>query len=134
MLLMANLGTQMLLFDNMAVNMNGEKPLLNMMMDFSIHNGSFKILLHQTFFKKLRLFFIQLFFIYEVGKCPKYSGSESLPLLRHCRDPESQSSPRNTKILKIRDSFVSASNTRSTQLCTQLVSHEPRASFFLGDK
>ena len=32
------------------------------------------------------LFFIQLIFMYEVGKCPNHM-SETLPLLRHCRDP-----------------------------------------------
>ena len=31
----------MLLFDNMAVNMNEENPLENMMMDYSIHKDSF---------------------------------------------------------------------------------------------
>ena len=39
---MANSGTYMLLYDNMAVNMNGGKPLQNMMMDYKI--------LHQTVF------------------------------------------------------------------------------------
>ena len=43
-------------------------------------------------------FCIQIIFMCEVGKCPEHSGSESLPLLRHFRDPmESQSSPRNVK-------------------------------------
>ena len=41
MLLMANSGTKMLLFDNMAVHMNGKKLLQNMMMDYSIHKVSF---------------------------------------------------------------------------------------------
>ena len=35
----------------------------------------------------------------DVGNCPKHSGSESLPLLRHCRDPmDWLLSPRNIKI------------------------------------
>ena len=80
-------GIQMLLFYNMAVNINGEKPLQNMVLYFSIHKGSFPNFIAQKFKKKIRLFFIQLFFIYEVGKFPKHSGSESLPRLRHCRDP-----------------------------------------------
>ena len=29
------------LFDNMAINMNGKKPLQIMMMDYSIHKASF---------------------------------------------------------------------------------------------
>ena len=63
------------------------QPLQNMMIDYSIHKGNFLNFIAPNIFFKLRLFFIQLFFIYEVGKCPKHSGSESLPLLRHCRDP-----------------------------------------------
>ena len=59
----------MLLSDNMAVNMNGEKPLQNMMMDYSIHKGSFtNFITPNSFFLKFRIFFIQLFFMYEVGK------------------------------------------------------------------
>ena len=68
----------MLLFD-------WEKTLQNMMMDYSIHKVIFLILLHKTAFDNFRLFFIKLMFMYEVGKWPKHSGSESLLLLRHCR-------------------------------------------------
>ena len=38
---MANSGTLMLLFDNMAVHLNGKNPLKNMMMDYSINKVSF---------------------------------------------------------------------------------------------
>ena len=38
----------------MAVNMNGEKPLQNMMMDYSIHKGSFpNFIAPNSFFKNL---------------------------------------------------------------------------------
>ena len=50
----------------MAVNMNGEKPLQNMMMDYSIHKGSFPIVIEQNSFSKIKLLFSQLFFMYEV--------------------------------------------------------------------
>ena len=36
--------------------MNGENSLQNMIMDYSIHKGSFQILMHQTFFKNLDYF------------------------------------------------------------------------------
>ena len=38
-------------------------------------------------FENFGLLFIQVIFMNEVGKCPKHSVSESLLLLRHCRDP-----------------------------------------------
>ena len=62
--------------------------------------------MHQTVFENVRLFFIQLIFMYEVEKCPKHSGSESLPLLHHCRDPM-ESWPSN---LKIGDGYVIAAS------------------------
>ena len=40
--------------------------------------------------------------MYEVRKYPKHSGSESLTMLRHCRDP------KDIKILKIGDGYVIA--------------------------
>ena len=44
-----------------------------MVMDYSIHKGSFlNFIVPNIFKKKIRLFFIQLFFIYEVGKRPKH--------------------------------------------------------------
>ena len=120
---MANSGTQVLLYTNMAVNMNGEKPLQNMMMNYSIHKGSFPNFIAPNSFLKFRQFFIQLFFMQEVGKYPKHSGSESLPLLRHCRDPmESQPSPRNIKILKIGDGYVIAAKLYHTYVGKQTVS------------
>ena len=60
---MANSGTQMFLLDNMAVNMNKGKPLQNMMMDYSIHKGSFPNFIATTFFLKCRLFFIVIFHV-----------------------------------------------------------------------
>ena len=73
-----------------------------MMMDYSKHKVRFhNFIAPNRFLKIFRLFFIQLIFMYEVGKCPKHSRSESLPILRHCRDPfESWPSPRNIKIFK----------------------------------
>ena len=72
-----------------------------MMMDYSVHKVSFLNLLHQKVFENFRLFFIQLIFMYEVWKCPKHRGSESFPLLRHCRDPmEFSRLPEISKFLK----------------------------------
>ena len=52
--LMANSGTKVLLFTNMAVNMNGEKSLQNMMMEYSIHKGSLpNFIAPNRFFKKI---------------------------------------------------------------------------------
>ena len=52
--LMANSGTKVLLFTSMAVNMNGEKPLQNMMMEYSIHKGSFpNFIAPNRFLKKI---------------------------------------------------------------------------------
>ena len=53
MLLKANSGIKMLLFDNMAVNTNGKKQLQNMMMDFSIHKVSFLNFIALKFLKIL---------------------------------------------------------------------------------
>ena len=57
-----------------------EKPLHHTMMDESIHIISFL-----NFIATNRIFFIHLIFMYEFGKSPNHSGSESLPMLRHCR-------------------------------------------------
>ena len=38
----------------MAVNINGEKPLQNMMMDYSIHKGSFPDVIEQNSFSKIQ--------------------------------------------------------------------------------
>ena len=66
----------MLLFENMAVNINGEKSLQNMMIDYSIYKGSFlNFIAPNSFLIYFRVFFIQFRFMYEVGKCPKHSGS-----------------------------------------------------------
>ena len=78
------------------------KPLNKMLIDYSINTVC---LLNFTapisFWWFCRIFFIQITFMYEVGKCPKQRGSESLPLLRHCRDPfESKPSPTNIKFFK----------------------------------
>ena len=82
----------------------------------------FQILFHQTIFIKFRLFFIQLFFMYEVRKCPKHSASELLPLLLHCRDPmKSKPSPRNIKILKIGDGYVIAASILLNTFCFNLL-------------
>ena len=71
-----------------------EKPLQNMMMDYSIHKVSFLNFITRF----LRLFLIQLIFmwLYEVGICP------------NCRNP--MPSPRNIKILIIGDGYVIAAN------------------------
>ena len=53
--------------------------------------------------------------MYEVGKCPKHSESESLPLLRHCRNLLSRSRlPEISKFLKIGDSYVIAADKNIT--------------------
>ena len=80
----------MLLLDNMAVNMNGKNQCITPWWIIACTKLVFLILLHQTVFEKFRLFFIQLIFMSEVGKCPKHSGSESScfpdPLiLKSCR-------------------------------------------------
>ena len=64
-----------------------KKTLENMMMDYSVNKDGFLNVIVQSLFQNFRLFFIQLIFMYGVGKCPKHSGSDSLPLLRPCRDP-----------------------------------------------
>ena len=51
---MTNSGTQVLLFTNMAVNMNGEKPLQNMMIDYIIHKGSFQNFIAPNSFLKIQ--------------------------------------------------------------------------------
>ena len=69
-----------------------------MMMVNSIHKGSFLnfrvffyilvlFFLASNSFNFYRIFFRQIIFMYMVGKCPKYSGSESQTLLRPLRDP-----------------------------------------------
>ena len=59
----------------MAVNMNGEKPLQNIMMDYSIHKGIF------LNFNAPNLDYS--IFIFEFGKCPKHSGTPAAaPLQR----------------------------------------------------
>ena len=78
--LRANSGIQMLLFDNMVVKLNG-KNHCRLWWWIIVYTK------HQKVFENFRLFFIQLIFMYEVWKCPKHRGSESFPLLRHCRDP-----------------------------------------------
>ena len=50
---MVNSGNKVLLFTNMAVNMNGGKPLQNMMMDYSIHKGSFQNFIAPNSFLKI---------------------------------------------------------------------------------
>ena len=50
---MTNSGTKILLFDNMAVNMNGEKPLQNTMMGASIHKGIFTNFIAPNSFLKI---------------------------------------------------------------------------------
>ena len=83
----AHSGILMLLFVKMAVNINRKKPLHQMMMDYSIHKVSFLNSIAPKSFRNFGLFFIQLIFMHEAGKCPKHSRSESLILLCHCRDP-----------------------------------------------
>ena len=77
----------MLLFDNMAAYMNGKKALENMTIDYNLNKDGFLNVIVQSLFQKFRLFFIKLIFMYGVGKCPKHTGSDSLPLLHPCRDP-----------------------------------------------
>ena len=95
-----------------------------MMTDCSIHKVSFLNFnfIASTVFENFRLFFKQLIFTHEIGKCPKHSGSESLPLLRNCRDPmESEPSPWNIEIKKIGDSYVIAA-TWPVLLCAGVYS------------
>ena len=73
----------MLPFDNMAVNIKLEKPMQNMMMDYTYTKLVFLILLQQTVFKFFRLFFKQLFSSNRLGND---QNDESLPLLCHYRD------------------------------------------------
>ena len=75
-----------------------------MMMDYTIHKVSFLNFIAPNSFGKFQtILHTQLIFMYEVGKCPKHSGTDPLPLLRQCRDPmESLPSPRNIKIFKNR--------------------------------
>ena len=89
-----------------------KKPLQKKMLGYYIHKDSFlNFFCTLQFLNFFRLFFIQLIFMYVVGKYRKHSGSESLPLLRHCRDPiESKPSSRNIKILKFGDGYVIAAN------------------------
>ena len=72
-----------------------------MMIDYSIHKGSFLNFIAPNNFYKIQT--IPHTVIFHIGglECPKHSGGDSLPLLWHCRHPmESQPSPRNIKILK----------------------------------
>ena len=74
-----------------------------------------KLIAPNSFWKNSK-FIKQIIFMCKVGKCVKHSRSESLPLLRHCRDPmESETSPRNVKILK----------KSETTLLSQLPSYVP---------
>ena len=86
----------------MAVNINGEKPLQNMMMNNSNHKGSFLNLFHQSVLN-LDYYSYSYFSSTRLGNVRNTAEvTESLPLLLHCRDPmESLASPRNIKILKI---------------------------------
>ena len=77
---MANSGTQLLLYTNMPVNMNGGKTTAEH--DDGLQHSQWQF--SKFYCAK------QSFFIYEVGKFPKHGGSESLPLLSHCRDAVSQ--------------------------------------------
>ena len=72
---------------NVFDNMNGKNNCRAWWWIIAYTKWVFTILLHLTVCENCRLFFIQLILPYEIGKCPKHSGSESLPLLRHCRDP-----------------------------------------------
>ena len=62
MLLKANSGNKMLIFDNMAVYINRK-----MMMDYSVHKGFFFNLNVPKISSTFRLISIQLIFIYEVN-------------------------------------------------------------------
>ena len=67
---------------------NMKKPLQKKMLGYYIHKDSFlNFFCTLQFLIFFRLFLIHLIFMYVVGKYRKHSGSESLPLLRHCRDP-----------------------------------------------
>ena len=89
----------MFLFDNMVVNMNRKNHCRTWWWIIAYTKLVCSIYCSNILnFENLRLFFIQLILTYEVGKCQKQSRCNSLPLLRHCKDPmESLSSPRNIK-------------------------------------
>ena len=72
----------MFLYDNIAVDMNGKNHCKTWWWIIAYTKLVFFILLHLTVFENLILFFIELIFMYEVWKCSKHSGSESLPLLQ----------------------------------------------------
>ena len=77
----------MLLFDN-----KREKSQDFMTMDCNIQKVSFRIFFCTKeffFLLSFRLSFMQNIFMNKVTKCPNYIGSESIQLLRHCRDPVS---------------------------------------------
>ena len=101
---MANLGTYMLRFENMEVNMNGTKPLQNMIMDYIIHNGSFLNFIAPNSFSKIN----SLFFMYEVGKSPKQREwiTPAAASLRRSYGVVAVS--QKFKILKIRDGYFIA--------------------------
>ena len=86
-----------------------EKPLQNVMMNYSIHKFRFLDFIAAVF-ENFRTFFMQLTLY------PKHSRSESLPLLPPLRDPmESQPSPRNSKILNIGDCYLIAALNGAAQ-------------------
>lgn len=102
---------QMLLLDNLAVKLNEKKSLHKMMMDYSIYTKLAYCYCTNCFLLCLTIFRIDNFYV-RGRECPRHSGLESLPLLRHCRDPmQSQQSPRNIKIFKkVGDDYVIAAN------------------------
>ena len=84
---MAHSGIKMLLFDNMAVNMIVKNHGRTWWWIIAYTKLVYLILLHKAVFENFRIFFLQLIFIYKVGKCPKHIETESLWLLHDCRDP-----------------------------------------------
>ena len=67
--------------------------------------------------------------MYGIGKCPKHSGNESLPQLRHCRDPiygVLAVSQKYEKKIKIVDGYVIVSryNAELGVFFTTILSHK----------
>ena len=74
-------GICMLLFEN-----KWGKPLHHMVMIVAYIKQVFLIFAQNIFFLDFRVYFMQLFFMNEVRRCPDHTESECIQLLCHCRD------------------------------------------------
>lgn len=81
-----------------------------MMMDYSIYTKLAYCYCTNCFLLCLTIFRIDNFYV-RGRECPRHSGLESLPLLRHCRDPmQSQHSKKYQIFKKVGDNYVIAAN------------------------